>query len=75
MEEKYMVNDILENIRAEILTFTNSIINSENPEIKQVLESLRTTCEAFYSELFLLATSKGYYSTTVQAKPEEIVRN
>ena len=75
MEEKYMVNDILENIKSEILIFTNSIINCENPEIKQVLESLRSTLEAFYSELFLLATSKGYYFPTQTAKPEEISRH
>ena len=72
MEEKYMVNDVLENVKSEISIFTNAIICSENPEVKQILEQLRSTLESFYSELFLLATSKGYYSPTLQAKPEEI---
>ena len=72
MEEKYMVNDILENIKSEILSFTQFIVVCENVELKQTLEQLRTNLEAFNFELFTLATSKGYYSPTIKAKPEEI---
>ncbi len=72
MEEKYMVNDTLETAKSNILCFTNSIIKSENLEVKQTLEQLRTSLESFYFELFTLATSKGYYSPTSKAKPEEI---
>ena len=72
MEEKYMVNDILENSKSEALIFSRAIINSENIELKQALEQLRYTLEAFCFELFTLATSKGYYSATAKAKPEEI---
>lgn len=72
MEEKYMVNDILEDTKSEILVFTTSVIDSETPELKQVFEQLRSTLEAFYSELFTLATSKGYYAPTINAKPEEV---
>lgn len=74
MEEKYMVNDILENTKSEIMIFTDSIINSENIELKQTLEQLRTNLESFYSEIFTLATSKGYYSPTIKAKPEELTQ-
>ena len=42
MEEKYMVNDILENTKSEILSFTKSITSSENVELKQTLEQLRS---------------------------------
>lgn len=72
MEEKYMVNDILENTKSEILSFTKSITSSENVELKQTLEQLRSGLESFNFELFTLATSKGYYSPTIKAKPEEI---
>ncbi len=72
MEEKYMVNDILENTKSEILLFTKSIVDSENVELKQTLEQLRTTLESFNFELFTLATSKGYYTPITKAKPEEI---
>ena len=67
-----MVNDILENTKSEILSFTNSIITSENIEVRQTLEQLRTSLESFNFELFNLATSKGYYTPTQKAKPEEI---
>ena len=72
MEEKYMVNDILENNKSEITAFTNAFIYAENPELKQVYTQLRSNLEAFYAELFTLAISKGYYFPNTQAKPEEI---
>ena len=74
MEEKYMVNDILENTKAQITTFSNCLINTENVELRQTLDGLRSSLQAFYFELFTLATSKGYYTTTTKAKPEEITR-
>ena len=67
-----MVNDVLENTKSEILSFTKSIITSENLEVRQTLEQLRTSLESFNFELFTLATSKGYYTSTPKAKPEEI---
>ena len=67
-----MVNDILENTKSEILDFTKTIITSENLELRQTLEQLRTSLESFNFELFNLATSKGYYPQTTKSKPEEI---
>ena len=75
MEEKHMVNDILENNQSEIIAFTNAFISAENPELKQIYTQLRSNLEAFYTELFTLAVSKGYYSPNAQAKPEEIARH
>lgn len=72
MEEKYMVNDILENQKSEIAIFTNALINAENPELKQIYQQLRSNLESFNLELFTLAVSKGYYFPNTQAKPEEI---
>ena len=72
MEEKYMVNDVLENSKSEILSFTKAIITSENLELRQTFEQLRTSLESFNFELFTLATSKGYYTSTSKSKPEEI---
>ena len=34
MEEKYMVNDILENVKAELLTYQGVISEAENMRIK-----------------------------------------
>ncbi len=72
MEEKYMVNDILENSKNEITHYTNAILQSENIELRQTLQTIRNSSESFQYELFNLATSKGYYTPAFQAKPEEI---
>ena len=74
MEEKYMVNDILENIKFEILKYTDALICAENIEVQQIIAQLLSTLEAFNFELFTLATSKGYYLPTAKAKPEEIAQ-
>ena len=74
MEEKYMVNDILENNKFEILLFTNSLVHTENLELRQTLSQLRSELESFDSELFTLAVSKGYYSPALQSKPEELAQ-
>ena len=72
MEEKYMVNDILENSKNEINHLTRAITNSENMELRQALQTIRNNNESFQYELFKLASSKGYYKPTEQAKPEAI---
>ena len=72
MEEKYMVNDILENSKNEIKNYTDGILECSNIEIRQTLQSVRNTCESFQYELFKLASSKGYYVPEEIAKPEEI---
>lgn len=74
MEEKYMVNDALENNQAEIMILTEAFLKSENMELKQTISSLRADFEAFHSELFTLAVSKGYLTSCFPAKPEEIAQ-
>jgi spore coat protein CotF len=72
MEEKYMVNDILESSKTQINSYTHAIISSENMELRQTLQTIRNNNESFQYELFKLASSKGYYNPTEQAKPENI---
>lgn len=72
MEEKYMVNDILESNKQEINYCTNAIIDAENMELRQTIQNIRNSNESFHYELFKLANSKGYYIPSSPAKPEEI---
>ena len=72
MEEKYMVNDILENSKNEIKNYTSTIVECSNMELRQTIQTIRNTCESFQYELFKLANSKGYYSPAENAKPDEI---
>lgn len=72
MEEKYMVNDILESSKNEVKNYTDVIVETENMELRGVFQTVRSNAESFEYELFKLATSKGYYTPAEPVKPEEI---
>lgn len=72
MEEKHMVNDILESSKYEIKIYSDAIVETENPDLRQTLQNIRSNLESFEYELFKLATSKGYYNPPNQVKPEKI---
>lgn len=72
MEEKYMVNDILECTKSTLKDYQGAIIETANMELRQTFQNLRNSTESFQYELFKLAESKGYYTPAENAKPEEI---
>lgn len=72
MEEKYMVNDILESTKNDIKTYSEAITESANMNLRQTIQNIRNTTESFQYELFKLAESKGYYIPAEPAKPNEI---
>ena len=72
MEEKYMVNDILESTKNNIKTYSEAITESANMNLRQTIQNIRNTTESFQYELFKLAESKGYYIPAEPAKPNEI---
>ena len=57
MDDKYMVNDILESSKYEIKTYSDAIVQTENPDLRQTLQSIRSNLESFEYELFKLAIS------------------
>lgn len=67
MEEKYMVNDILEGIKAELTAYQNVITQTQNLQLRQTLQKIRENDESFQYEIFKIAQVKGYY------KPAEVV--
>lgn len=72
MEEKYMVNDILEGIKAELTTYQGVISETENVGLRQAIQQIRNNDEAFQYELFKVAQVKGYYTPAGKAPQEEI---
>jgi len=72
MEEKYMVNDILESTKSTLKDYESAITETANMELRQTFQNLRNSCESFHYELFKLAEAKGYYIPAENAKPEEI---
>lgn len=72
MEEKYMVNDILECAKSSITTYSNAITEASDMNLRQTMQNLRNNTESFQYELFKLAESKGYYVPAEPAKQDEI---
>lgn len=72
MEEKAIVNDVLESTKACLKDFEGAIIETANMELRQTFQNLRNSSESFQYELFKLAESKGYYIPAQNATQDEI---
>lgn len=72
MEEKTMINDVLENVKAELTTYQGAILETANTELRQTFQNIRNSTESFQYELFKVAQSKGYYKPAAAASPMEI---
>ena len=74
MDEKTMVNDILENVKASLGAYQTAISETENMNLRQTLQQLRNNDENFQYELFKVAQTKGYYQPAQQATAQEIAQ-
>ena len=72
MDEKSMVNDILNSTKAEITILQNTINDAENLGLRQILIQIRDNYESFEYELFKTAKLKEYYNTAEPATAQEI---
>ena len=73
MEEKYMVNDVLQNSKSFVKNLDDVILESTNIEFRQLITNLRNSAESFEYELHKIAESKGYYLTSSKAEESEII--
>ena len=62
MDEKTMVNDVLNNTKSTLSTYQNFISETENIQLRQTIQQIRNTDESFQYELFKVAQTKGYYN-------------
>ena len=72
MDEKTMVNDIINNVKAELTRYEQVIIETEDINLRQTMQSLRNGKESFQYELFKVANSKGYYKPAQKATTTEV---
>ncbi len=72
MDERTMINDILEETKSNLLLYQSAISETENIELRQTLKQLRDNLESFQYELFKVASSKGYYAPSSKATEKEI---
>ena len=72
MDEKTMVNDILNGVKSELTTYQTVISETENMNLRQAVQNIRNSDESFQYELFKVATAKGYYKPAQPATVTEI---
>ena len=72
MDEKTMVNDILDNVKASLTTYQGVISEAENMQLRQTIQQIRNSDESFQYELFKVAQTKGYYKPAAPATITEI---
>ena len=72
MDEKTMVNDILEGVKAGLTAYQTAITETENTNLRQTFQQIRNNDESFQYELFKVAQTKGYYQPAAKATPTEI---
>ena len=72
MDEKTMVNDILNSVKSSLTTYQGVISEAENMQLRQTIQQIRNNDESFQYELFKVAQSKGYYKPAAKATTTEI---
>ena len=72
MDEKTMVNDILNGTKAELTTYQDVITETDNMQLRSTIQQIRNNCESFQYELYRIAQNKGYYKPAEAATPQEI---
>ena len=72
MDEKYMTNDILEGTKSDLTTMQGVISEAENTQLRQTIQQMRNSTEAFQYELFKMAQTKGYYTPAAKATQTEV---
>ena len=72
MDEKTMVNDILDGVKSSLTTYQGVISEAENMQLRQTIQQIRNNDESFQYELFKITQAKGYYKPATQATPTEI---
>ena len=72
MDEKTMVNDILNGTKSELTTYEGVITETDNMQLRSTIQQIRNNCESFQYELYKIAQNKGYYKPADMATPQEI---
>lgn len=72
MDEKYMVNDVLDSVKNSLTTYQGAIAECANLQLRQALQQIRNSAESFQYEVFKVAQSKGYYTPAQAANNNEI---
>lgn len=74
MDEKTMVNDILNSCQLNLNLYQEAIIDTKDMALRQVIQQIRNNEESFQYEMYKIAQVKGYYTPPEEASLEEMNR-
>ncbi len=74
MDEKTMINDVLEGVKTELTTYSQAISEAENMQLRNTMQQLRNSEESFQYELFKIAQNKGYYKPAEKVNEQQIIK-
>ena len=72
MNDKEMVNDILNTCKSGLTAYATAISETANQELRQTLQQIRNSDELFQYQLFQLAAQKGFYQPAANASPQQM---
>lgn len=72
LQDKEMVNDILNQCKSSLTTYANVIAETSNQQLRQTLQQIRNGDEQFQYQLYQLADQKGWYKPSRPASPQDI---
>ena len=72
MDEKTMVNDILNDVKMLLNNYQKVITETENIQLRQAIQHMRNNNEIFQYEIFKVAQAKDYYNPANNATQQEI---
>ena len=72
MDEKTMVNDVLNNVKLSLIKYQEIITETENMSLRQLIQQIRNADESFEYELIKIAQVKGYYDSSILANNTEV---
>ena len=72
MDEKAMVSDVLTGVKSSLITYQRIITETEDMELRQIMQQIRNSDESFHYELYKIAQVKGYCESQEYANNVEI---
>jgi spore coat protein CotF len=62
MQEKDMVYDVLSGVKSSLGTYAKTIVECNDPRMRQTFQQMRDADEKFQYDLYKVAQQKGYYT-------------
>ena len=72
MDEKTMVNDVLDSCKLSLNLYENAIVNIKDMSLRQTIQQIRNNEESLQYDLVKIANIKGYSNPSSKAETKEI---